>query len=178
MSDPESLDDIYGPGAAEALADAIIIEGEKPVITESQWVVDGDAINWPPEPGIWIAMSGIYETMGEQMCLFKDDKVYYGEGFCTADNALTSLENLGKLHAGGDGPRFIEWCIEWGANSFNMLVPEDMVDPWLAIGFEIVDTKGTNKVLSGSTSEGSKLHEWTMWNRSGFDPALKPSWMD
>lgn len=177
MSEPNSLDDICGEGAVDALVQAITINGEIPIITESQWLVDNETITWPPEEGVWIAMRAIYATIGEQMCLFKGTKVYYGDGFCTADNALSNIENLGTLHASGNGPQFIEWCMNWGIDSFNMLIPSDMVDVWIGIGFEVVDTIGSNKVLSGSTAEGSKLHQWVNWNRSGFDPELKPSWI-
>lgn len=156
------LDEMYGPGALDELVVALTISGEEsPIVTEG--VIDADATNWPSEGGIWVKTNATWSDGTNLALFFQNELVYWGDGICFTEDVLASV---GKLTGG----TLWEYALDKKITMTKMVVPDDFAAPFIATAFDFVSSNGSTTLLEAPIFEGSKMDEYTVWARNGFNP--------
>jgi hypothetical protein len=168
----KGLDDVLGEGAFLDLSDALTtrIDGESPpTVFEGILDTDMEGAEWPPEGGVWVKVSVIWED-ANIFLFFQDKNVYWGDGICfTADVAAA----IGKLTF----TRLMEFALTRGIEETRLVLPKNLADPFLNTCFDLESEGETTSTLIALIYEGCKIQEFTMWVRNGAAEGDKPEWL-
>lgn len=170
-----SLDIELGEGATEAFEAAVTFANDAPTIIYGDWEyyspswleTDIEETPWPG-PGIWKTATVIWADNVTQKAYFQNKVFFWGSGLCEA--SPDDLDRMGNAAMWAFLNNYIE-------EMFIDLPPlPDFIDPFLNIGFEILDDSGPLTKVNSPIYEGCRIQQWIDWREAGEPTDQKPEW--
>jgi hypothetical protein len=161
-----TFDEAVGEGAWDSLTAFLTFTDNAPMLFEGEMTTEGES-PWP-SAGTWKIVNVAWSDATQQL-LFKDGTMYWTDGLCLSSGVAANTERICT-------PAFLSFLGEYITEQRIYLADENLIAPFLRVGFEVASRDDEGITLYLVTSETSRMVEFVNWVEGGSVPAEEPEW--